>query len=157
MVRGRSSISYILEALLPYSGNGYNPTYRHNQFFDDLEQVSSCSRRTLQNSFYRMKRQGFIEFEDGVPHVTEKGLVRLQLYKPAVIENAYLMVIFDIPECDRVKRQKLRVLLKELRFVQLQKSVWISQYETRDYLKAEIKYLHIENHVKIFESHEIIL
>lgn len=157
MIRGRSSIGYILEALLPYSDANLKLIYKPHQFFSDLEQISNYKKRTLQNSFYKLKQQDLIEFEDGIPHLTTKGFVKLQLYKPVLIRNAYLMIIFDIPECERVKRQRLRVLLRELRFTQVQKSVWTSQYETRDYLKAQIKDLRIENYVKVFESHEIIL
>lgn len=87
--------------------------------------------------------------------MTEKGQASLQLYRPEKLQNAYLMVIFDIPESERGKRQQLRLLLRELRFRQVQKSVWVTQYECRKYLRAEVEDLSLNSYVKVFESRQI--
>jgi DNA-binding transcriptional regulator PaaX len=42
------------------------------------------------------------------------------------------VVIFDIPHCDRVKRNAFRWKLKELRFYSLQKSVWVCPFDCKD-------------------------
>lgn len=157
MIRGRSSIGFLLEALLPYSDANLKLAYKPSQFFRDLEKVSNYKKRSLQNAFYVLKKRGLVECEDGIPHLTAKGYAQLQLYKPEKLAGAYLMVIFDIPENDRNKRQKLRLLLRELRFVQTQKSVWMSEYECRDYLKAEIDDLKLGDYVKVFEAHQLTL
>lgn len=43
-------------------------------------------------------------------------------------DGNFMIVIFDIPEKQRVERDRLRRKLKELGFGMLQKSVWISPY-----------------------------
>ena len=65
------------------------------------------------------------------------------------------MVIFDIPEVNKYKRQQLRLLLKQLEFKQVQKSVWVSQKDSREYLNAEIKRLNLNKDVLLFECHSI--
>lgn len=157
MIRGRSSIGYILEALLPYSDANFKLLFKPHQFFKDLEKISNYKRRTIQNAFYELRKKGLIEFEGGIPRLTEKGFTRLQAYKPSKLKNAYFMIIFDIPESERNKRQKLRLLLRELKFVQVQKSVWITQYDIRDYLKAEVKDLQLDEYVKVFEARQLHL
>lgn len=146
---------YILEALLPFTKANINLVFKPSRFFYELEQISKRKKRTLQNEFYKLKKRGLITFEDGTPRLTEKGYASLGLYKPAKLEGACLMVVFDIPECDRDKRRKLRLLLKELKFHQVQKSVWVSRYETRKYLRAEIRELNLQEHVKVFEAYEL--
>lgn len=157
MVRERSSAGYILKALIPYSDANLKLLYKPSAFFYELEKISQYKKASLQNSFYQLKRKGLVELIDGVPHVTKKGYAKLQVYQPAKLQKSCLMVIFDIPERDRRKRQQLRTLLRELRFTRLQQSVWVSEYDARDYLKAEVQALRLKDHVQIFESHHLTL
>lgn len=157
MIRGRSSIGYILEALLPYSDANLKLVYKPHQFFYELERISNYKKRSLQNAFYSMCKKYLIEIEGGFPRLTPKGYARLQVYKPEELQGSYLMIIFDIPESERNKRQKLRLLLRELKFKQVQKSVWITRYDCRNYLKMEVEALQIKEYVEIFESRPLKL
>lgn len=65
------------------------------------------------------------------------------------------MIVFDIAEADRRKRDHLRLLLKELSFRQVQKSVWITKFDHREYLQAEIKALGLEKEVQAYEANPL--
>lgn len=157
MSKSKSATAYLLEALLPYSDANLKLLYKPKQFFYELERRSNFKKRSLENAFYKLKREGMIEFTGDVPHLTEQGRAKLQLYNPEKLQGSCMMVIFDIPEDERLKRQKLRLLLRELKFSHVQHSVWVSDYDSREYLKAEIKDLRLEPYVKIFESHELTI
>lgn len=150
-----STFLYILEALLPFTDANTKLIYKPHLFFRDLERISHYKKRSIQNAFYKLKKRGLIEVEGGTPRLTRKGFASLRIYKPEKLESAYLMVIFDIPESDRRKRQQLRTLLRELRFQQVQKSVWMTHYECRDYLRAEIQELQLEGCVRVLEAYEL--
>lgn len=61
------------------------------------------------------------------------------------------MVIFDIPEYSALLRRRLRRLLKVLRFIQVQKSVWITEYDHRDVLGQAVKEMDLADYVEIYE------
>ena len=65
------------------------------------------------------------------------------------------MVTFDIPEKLRYKRRNLRLLLRELSFKQVQKSVWVTDLDAKNYLQMNIKQEFLEPYVKIYEVSEI--
>lgn len=62
------------------------------------------------------------------------------------------MVIFDIPESSAAIRQRLRDLLKELEFKQIQKSVWSTEFDHRETLVEAIAELKAGKYVQIYEA-----
>ena len=66
-------------------------------------------------------------------------------------KNVQLMVIFDIPEDDARVRRRLRLLLNEWQFTQVQKSVWVSDFDYETVLVQAVKELGLEKCVQIFE------
>ncbi|PIX61833.1 hypothetical protein CO057_01915 [Candidatus Uhrbacteria bacterium CG_4_9_14_0_2_um_filter_41_50] len=61
--------------------------------------------------------------------------LRLQLQNLDLLPNGYVcMVVFDIPETERNLRQAIRTLLKEVGFMQTQRSVWISPFDAGELL-----------------------
>ena len=96
------------------------------------------------DTFYRLRKEGCITFaqQGGQIYIslTEKGRKRagiyqinsLTLHKPKRWDGLWRIVIFDIKEKQRIKREALRGLLKRLEFYPLQRSVWVSPYECRD-------------------------
>jgi CRISPR-associated endonuclease Cas2 len=67
-----------------------------------------------------------------------------------------LMVIFDVSERTHRKRDRLRCLLRNLDFQQVQKSVWITEYDHRDVLVQAIKELELANQVLLYECLPLI-
>jgi CRISPR-associated endonuclease Cas2 len=63
------------------------------------------------------------------------------------------MVIFDIPESERYLRQKLRALLRELKFTFVQQSVWKTNYDVSQYLKEYLQEEGVDKDwVQVYES-----
>jgi len=56
----------------------------------------------------------------------------LEIKKPVKWDGKWRVVIFDIPDKYRVKREAFRGKLRELGFYRLQKSVWVHPYNCRD-------------------------
>lgn len=154
-----SSFVYILGALIPYTDPNLKLVFKPNEFFKDLAEISKKKERTLRNQFYILKREGYISYNSGGGvQLTNLGQLELQRFKPKHLGgNAVLMVIFDIYEQDRHKRAQLRMLLRELKFKQAQKSVWISEYESRKYLTSEIRQLGLQDEVQMFEARKLNL
>lgn len=158
--RYRSSTHYVLSSLLPYAEANIKLVFRPSSFFNDLEKldVHKAKRNTLISGYYRSIKDGLVATDDnGVPRLTEKGLAQLRRYEPKQLTGAAsILVIFDIPEHERRLRQKLRTLLRELRFVQVQKSVWQTEYDVLEYLVSELKQQHLHEYVQVYESARVV-
>lgn len=153
----QSALVYVLKGLVPYTEANVKLAFKPNLFFNDLEKISSRRRTALQNAYSRGKKRKLIEFDNyGVPRLTELGLKQLNRFEPKHLGlSARLMVIFDIPEVQAWKRQHLRRLLRELKFQQIQKSVWMSEYDYREALLEEIDNLKLHRYVQTYEASKI--
>jgi len=95
----------------------------------------------IKDAFSYLKRNGLIKIErdehDIVVIATEKGKRRAEKYKlddleitaPKIWDGLWRVVIFDIPDGQRIRRNAFRRKLKELGFYSLQKSVWLHPFE----------------------------
>ena len=155
----RSTTHYVLSSLIPYTEANLKLSFKPNAFFNDLEKLDryEASRNSIKASYYRAVRDGLIETDGALPHITEKGLSQLRRYEPKRLTGAAsILVIFDIPEEERRARQKLRTLLRELHFSQVQKSVWQTEYDVLNYLVPELQAGHLYEYVQVYESARII-
>lgn len=145
---------YVLQALIPYTQANLKLSFKPNVFFNDLEKIAATKRRTLQNAYYRAQSTGLIALDSSdVPRLTEKGQREVRRYNARHLgPHGRLMVIFDIPETEKWKRQRLRRLLKELNFTLVQKSVWVSEYDHRELLMAEREQSNLQDCMQIFEA-----
>lgn len=104
-------------------------------------------REKFKNTFYYLKRRGYLIVEKRGEQIyislTEQGKKRagkyqindLRLEKPKKWDGLWRIVIFDVPELTRVKREALRGKLKELGFQIFQKSVWVHPYNCQKEIK----------------------
>lgn len=153
-----STTHYVLSSLIPYTEANLKLAFKPNAFFNDLEKldVIKANKKALKTAYYRAIRQGLIEVNaDRIPRLTEKGIRKTKKFRPKKLKGARLMIIFDIPEDERFKRQRLRTLLRELSFEQIQKSVWMSEFDHREYIRAEIKDFGLEGCIELFEARTI--
>src|SRR3989338_10779024 len=105
------------------------------------------------------------ENNDGVVTVTlsklgEKHALRYQLDEmkvaiPSKWDRVWKIVIFDIPEKKKRAREALRKKLKELGFMELQKSVFIFPYECEDEIDFICEVFEIRNHVRYIKATHI--
>lgn len=155
-MKSNTSLSFIIRGLIPYTRENILLSFRPSQFFFELSKQSNKNVETYKSAYYRAINKGYIELgEDGVPRITDKGQKYIKVFEPKKLKKSKVMVIFDIPESDRWKRSRLRLSLKEYRFVQIQKSVWVSEYDCIDLFKSEIDHLKLKEDVRIFEVSEI--
>ena len=154
----KSTTHYILSALIPYTEANMKLSFKPQVFFDDLGKINQlkATRKSLQSSYYKAIKNGLIaRGENGLPRLTEKGLKKTKPFVAKKMKQARLMIVFDIPEAERKKRDRLRLLLRELSFKQIQKSVWVSDNDHREYIQAEINELQLINYVQLFECRSI--
>lgn len=156
----RSTTHYMLSSLIPYTEANLKLTFKPTMFFNDLENLGeyNAEKQALCGSYYRAIKKELVKTDDmGIPHLTEKGLAQLRRYEPSKLSGiASILVIFDIPEEERRLRQRLRTLLRELRFTQVQKSVWQSEYDVLEYLVPELRQHHLDEYVQVYESARVV-
>lgn len=119
-------------------------------------------RNMLAVTLWRLQQEGL---------VARKGPRKHALWKITVIGKRYLkkinaplimrelppedgkirIVSFDIPEKERWKRDRLRVLLNACDYSLLQRSLWIGRRPLAPFVFAEIKNLKLRHFVHIFE------
>ena len=118
-------------------------------FFIKQTNKSSSERnqRRVYNSFYHLKRSGFIEIEkrrEGI-HIsfTEKGrqckelMELLQQFRKGrgqKWKGVWYVAMFDVKNEYRTIRDALRLFLRKMGFAQMQKSVWIYPHDCRQEL-----------------------
>lgn len=124
-------------------------------------------RKKIQDSLSALKRRKFLQekiINNSKGYVlTPKGRLKvfkleLKDYKKKKLQSGnYLMVFFDIPEKIRRTRNAFRFYLKELGFEQLQKSIWVSQFDVIKELNKIIKDYQIGQYVKALMVKEMDL
>jgi len=108
----------------------------------------------------KLKKQGLIyKSKNNKWAITKKGRTKLALLqKQAIYQKKYeiqlkkelVIVIFDIPEKDRRKRNWIRKTLQELDFKILQRSVWLGRGGLPDEFIKDLRKLELKPHVHIF-------
>jgi CRISPR-associated endonuclease Cas2 len=82
-------------------------------------------------------------------------LSEIDIVKPKIWDKKWRVVIFDIPEEKRHRRDLLRRKLQELNFIQIQKSVYVYPFECNNEISMISDLLYLTPYVTIMIS-EII-
>lgn len=152
----KSSTHYVLSALMPYTEANLKLSFVPKRFFADLARLERIEENTLRNAYHRAIKKGLIIIDpSGTPRLSDKGHRKLAPYQSKELKGAELMVIFDIPERFRFKRDRLRLTLREFGFTQIQKSVWTSTSDSREYLHSELDELKLRPHVQVYECRKL--
>ena len=140
-MRKNSIIYGVLEKLAEF-GEGtldafFPPNYPETAIWRPLlglDRKKKVKRRTISTILWRLKQQGFVERTGAKKiarwQVTPKGKTELKRQASSHLnttkpDGITRLVIFDIPEHERSKRDAIRAELVGYEFKQLQKSVWI--------------------------------
>ncbi|MDD5145639.1 MAG: hypothetical protein PHF44_02260 [Candidatus Pacebacteria bacterium] len=98
-------------------------------------------KRKFLDAFSYLRNKGFIEIErrghDIKISLTDEGKKRAGKYQiddleidiPKRWDKKWRIIIFDIPDSQRIKRNVFRGKIKEFGFFPLQKSVWVYPYK----------------------------
>jgi DNA-binding PadR family transcriptional regulator len=122
---------------------------------------------TLYVILARLKKEGLVEKKNNFWKITSLGkkffrnnekIIKHSQREKINKEKKNLIIIFDIPETKRYKRDWLRIELVLLGFEQIQKSVWIGPSALPKSFLENVSGLGILEHLKFFraESTKII-
>lgn len=126
------------------------------------EELQKERNQKFHNLMYRLKEDGLIAKKRSSWAITKKGKRKLDKLKERKekfmprkkyeIETGKELniVIFDIPEEQRRKRDWLRETLVQLEFSKLQQSVWISRNKLPEELLKNLQTFHMLEYVEIF-------
>ncbi len=101
-------------------------------------------RGTLRSTIKRLEKQSLISWkevngetlliltENGKKKMLQFAIDNLHVKKPDKWDGWWRLIIFDIPENKKLNREIFRRKLKDLEFITLQKSVFVSRYECKD-------------------------
>lgn len=129
-----------------------------------LDKPRKITRHTISMNLSRLRREGLVE-KSGVGRksewrLTTKGKRHIR-EQPKHMELSDVrkdgirrLVIFDIPERERRKRDMIRAELLCCKFRQLQKSVWIGEYPLPEDFISLLDGLHLARNVHIFSIRE---
>jgi CRISPR/Cas system-associated endoribonuclease Cas2 len=125
-------------------------------------------KKKFYDTFYYLKNKGLIniEYEGKQMHIslTEEGkekagkyqIDNLEIKKPRKWDKQWRVLIFDIKNKDKIKREALRGKIKELGLFQLQKSVWICPYEFKKEVDTLRSFFNLTNdEMQVINAYEI--
>ena len=131
----------------------------------EWEKINQERLKEIIKEFYQEKLVEYKEKPDGSIEIilTEKGKLKalegkideLEIEIPRNWDKLWRIVIFDIPEKKKRARDALRRKLKELGFLELQKSVFIFPYECKDEIEFIVEVFEIRRYVRYLIVKEI--
>lgn len=143
----------VLLALVPYTRQNLQLVFAPNQFFNELEKTSDYSAQSIRQAYYRAKRDKLISTSDGKVTLSTEAIRRVRPFTARkLLGGVRLMVIFDIPEQNAHVRREFRALLRELKFEQIQQSVWTSDMDHAVTLRDFVNENDANDWVKLYES-----
>ncbi len=107
---------------------------------------------------YHEDRDGIITLvlsKEGERHAIIYSLESLSITKPLRWDKRWRLVIFDIPEKKRTARDALREKLRELKFYELQHSVWVHPYSCEKEVEFIIEVFDIRPYVRYLETTQL--
>ena len=126
--------------------------FKPGVFFYELSKVSHYKRKQIEAAYYLAKREKLFEISKNEIKITEIGRKIIRPYMAQRLsKRTRLLVVFDIPEDIAVIRARLRRILRQWHFQQIQKSVWVTDFDHEDSIKALILELDIEPYVQLYE------
>ena len=146
---------------------GGTAPYLVQKLFCSWDKKKKYKKRSVETAFYRLRRAGALLVErkghQYEVHLTQEGKKKagwlqidaLKVSRLKQWEGEWYVLMFDVPQEERWKRDVLRSFLERLGFVLLQKSVWVHAHKCREeveVLKAflgltsrEVKLLMVRN------------
>ncbi len=131
----------------------------------EWEKINKERLKEIIKEFYQEKLVEYREKPDESIEIvlTEKGKIKalegkideLEVKIPKTWDKLWRVVIFDIPEKKKKARDALRRKLKELGFLEFQKSVFIFPYECKDEIEFIVEVFEIRKYVRYLIVKEI--
>ncbi len=136
--------------------------------FESKQYLKHSERQQFYSLLNQLKNQGFVEKKKSADKkssiwtITEKGLKKSKFIKEKIFNKKHFdykkesddkikVIIFDIPEKERYKRDWLRMVLRGLGFSLLQRSVWIGKNKIPEEFLRDLKQQRMLSYIQIFE------
>ncbi|MEK7578339.1 MAG: CRISPR-associated endonuclease Cas2 [Patescibacteria group bacterium] len=145
----------------------FSPINGHKVAEDLLRHVK-YKLKQLKNNAHYLKKRGLIEFikennDEVVVRITDGGRKYLKTFdiddmvlnRPEHWDGKWRLVIFDVPEEHKKARDALRRKLKDLCFVRLQDSVWVTPYPCDDEIRFLREIFNIPFNVDVFTINDL--
>lgn len=135
------------------------------KLFLNSNQSKKRNQQSARNAFARLKKQGAISIEKSGHNycitLTKEGKKKagwlqindLKISKPKKWDGKWRLLLFDVEQEERWRRDALRSFLAHLECVLLQKSVWAHPYDCRSEIEVLREFLGLdEKHLKYVEA-----
>lgn len=142
----------------------FPPNYsyaRISRKFWGLDSPPKIASKTLSSILSRLQNQGLISRKGirgaSIWKITKQGKELLESRPRIEIpkrDGVTRLVIFDIPERERKKRDTIRVELLSYNYERLQKSVWIGWNSLPEDFVDLVDKLNLKDHIHIFSVRE---
>jgi CRISPR-associated endonuclease Cas2 len=129
---------------------------------------NSKKKKEIYDTFYHLKNRRLIKFEykgkqihisltkEGKKKAGKYQIDDLKIEKTRKWDKRWRVLIFDISEKNKIKREALRGKIKELGLYQLQKSVWVCPYNFQSEVNILRGFFNLKNDdMKIINAYEI--
>lgn len=128
--------------------------------------IRDRSKQTLSSTLGRLMAKGWVERVSGRPrrryrispagrrHVTDR-LDHIKDYSNREWDGSWELVVFNIPERDRKRRDDLRKLLVELGYGRLHSSLWLSPWSNRASVQAYIEATNSETDITLVQTGQL--
>lgn len=132
-------------------------------FFNSEENYEDAELQRFYSLLNRLKNQGFIKKQESkhgsLWNITKSGFRKLgiinnkkkKLEYELKADNKVKIIVFDIPEYERWKRDWLREALAALGFSMFQKSVWIGKNKIPEKFLRDLHEKKLLNYVHVLE------
>ncbi len=144
LIAGMAQPSYALK---------YGNTASKNKYYGRSRQTTSRAKQQL------LSRESIRPFKDSY-QLTDQGyidLLSIRIQCADIFEDdRMLMIIFDIPESSRAKRDRLRRLLLHSGCGPFQLSVWITRSDIVNDLHAIVDHMGLRGCVRTFYADEVL-
>lgn len=168
----------IFDAFDAILSSGYGASYGKLQYEISKKQsvrtresiereIRKRAKQRYYNLIYKLKRDGLIKEKikgrkkflaltrrgkEKLSLLREKGIKKLPgISYPKNEGNKFVIIIFDIPEIEKRKRNWLRAALRNLGLKMAQKSVWIGKVKIPKQFLDDLQKLRLTDFVEIFE------
>jgi DNA-binding transcriptional regulator PaaX len=127
-----------------------------------LPAFGNYKTKTIQNNFYYLNKNGFIEKRDKKFIINKKGIdfLNKNKYKKLKLKNfgkaensgpKNLLLLYDIPENKKGERDWFRRTLIKFSFVMIQRSVWVGPSPLPKEFLDYIKLIGLKDSIKTFK------
>jgi CRISPR-associated endonuclease Cas2 len=96
---------------------------------DFAKKIWRLKRQGMIREFYEGKEKYYEITKRGQDHLANVNLENIAVERPKIWDKKWRVVIYDVPEDDRIIRNFIRSKLYQIGFIQVQKSVFIYPFE----------------------------